>query len=49
MNEHEADFVIQLCVYLLHQGYDDEEITILTTYAGQKQLLKTVSVSIISL
>lgn len=34
-NLHEAKFVVALCRYLLHQDYDPEKITILTTYSAQ--------------
>lgn len=34
-NEYEAEFLIQLCKYILMQGYKPEQVTILTTYTGQ--------------
>ncbi|NXG51676.1 ZNFX1 protein, partial [Psilopogon haemacephalus] len=34
-NPHEAHFVVELCRYLLYQGYQPSQITILTTYTGQ--------------
>lgn len=34
-NEHEAKFTVALCKYLLQQGYDGSQITILTPYTGQ--------------
>ncbi|NXX41716.1 ZNFX1 protein, partial [Tricholaema leucomelas] len=34
-NPHEAHFVVELCKYLLYQGYQPSQITILTTYTGQ--------------
>ncbi|XP_072259873.1 NFX1-type zinc finger-containing protein 1 isoform X2 [Pyxicephalus adspersus] len=34
-NIHEAEFVVELCKYLLHQEYKPSQITILTTYTGQ--------------
>ncbi|NXO70779.1 ZNFX1 protein, partial [Phainopepla nitens] len=34
-NPHEACFVVELCKYLLYQGYNPSQITILTTYTGQ--------------
>ena len=34
-NIHEADFVVALCRYLLQQGYQKSQITILTMYTGQ--------------
>ena len=35
VNQHEAEFLVQLCLYLLRQGYKSSQITILTTYTGQ--------------
>ena len=46
INEFEADFLIQLCLYLILQGYNGHGITILTPYTGQMFLLKKVSVFI---
>ena len=34
-NDHEADFVVALCSYLLLQGYEGNQITVLTMYTGQ--------------
>ncbi|XP_041454409.1 NFX1-type zinc finger-containing protein 1-like [Lytechinus variegatus] len=34
-NLHEVDFTVELCRYLLNQGYKPEQITILTAYTGQ--------------
>ena len=34
-NQHEVEFIVQLCRYLLHQGYQPQQITILTPYFGQ--------------
>ena len=34
-NDHEADFLIALCKYLLKQGYRPTQITVLTMYRGQ--------------
>ncbi|XP_038052474.1 NFX1-type zinc finger-containing protein 1-like [Patiria miniata] len=34
-NQHEAEVLVGLCKYLLDQGYDRSQITILTTYKGQ--------------
>ncbi|KAJ4436029.1 hypothetical protein ANN_18655 [Periplaneta americana] len=34
-NKHEAEFLIALGCYLIHQGYQPSQITILTTYSGQ--------------
>ena len=39
-NTHEAKFVVELTLYLLVQGYKEEEITILTFYNGQKYLIE---------
>ncbi|XP_038070448.1 NFX1-type zinc finger-containing protein 1-like [Patiria miniata] len=34
-NQYEAEVLVELCKYLLHQGYERSQITILTTYTGQ--------------
>ncbi len=34
-NPHEAKFLTALCDYLIKQGYDQSEITMLTLYSGQ--------------
>ncbi|KAG4066118.1 hypothetical protein HA402_010320 [Bradysia odoriphaga] len=39
-NEYEANYVTQLCRYLILQGYKASQITILTTYIGQMFLIK---------
>uniref|UniRef100_A0A7N6AWJ7 RZ-type domain-containing protein n=1 Tax=Anabas testudineus TaxID=64144 RepID=A0A7N6AWJ7_ANATE len=39
-NQHEAEFVVALCRYLLLQDYKPEQITILTTYTGQLHCLR---------
>ena len=39
-NPHEAAFLVALCNYLLLQGYDRSQITILTMYTGQLLLLQ---------
>ncbi|KAK7877831.1 hypothetical protein WMY93_031503 [Mugilogobius chulae] len=39
-NRHEAEFVVALCQYLIHQEYKREQITILTTYTGQLLCLR---------
>ena len=39
-NYHEAKFIAELCRYLLLQGYDQSQITILTPYTGQLVKLK---------
>ena len=39
-NHHEAEFLVALCKYLLLQGYERKQITILTMYTGQLLLLQ---------
>ena len=39
-NRHEAEFLVAFCNYLLLQGYDGTQITILTMYTGQLLLLQ---------
>ena len=39
-NNHEAEFMVALCEYLLLQGYKESQITVLTMYTGQLLLLK---------
>ncbi|KAJ8042122.1 NFX1-type zinc finger-containing protein 1 [Holothuria leucospilota] len=39
-NLHEATFLSALCKYLLQQGYNTDQITILTAYMGQVRYLK---------
>ncbi|XP_046560628.1 LOW QUALITY PROTEIN: NFX1-type zinc finger-containing protein 1-like [Haliotis rubra] len=39
-NEFEARYVVALCEYLMKQGYERSQITILTTYSGQLLKLK---------
>lgn len=39
-NTYECNYVLQLASYLLNQGYDKSQITILTTYMGQRQLIQ---------
>ena len=39
-NPHEAAFLVDLCFYLLLQGYRPSQITILTMYTGQLLLLQ---------
>ncbi|XP_033625660.1 NFX1-type zinc finger-containing protein 1-like isoform X1 [Asterias rubens] len=34
-NQYEAEVLVEMCRYLLHQGYEPTQITILTTYLGQ--------------
>ncbi|KAI9485981.1 MAG: RNA helicase [Benjaminiella poitrasii] len=40
VNEHEAKLSAKLSVYLLLQGYKTKDITIITMYSGQKQMIK---------
>lgn len=42
-NEHEAEFLVELADYLLNQGYEPDQITILTTYSGQMLRLKALA------
>ena len=35
VNKHEASYLVELCHYLLKQGYSHKQITILTMYRGQ--------------
>lgn len=35
LNEHEAELIVELCRYLILQGYEKSQVTILTTYSGQ--------------
>ncbi|XP_059472573.1 NFX1-type zinc finger-containing protein 1-like [Neocloeon triangulifer] len=48
-NPYEASFLISLCQHLLKQGYDPNQITMLTTYKGQmyqmKSMIKSISPS----
>ncbi|KAG0349212.1 hypothetical protein BG004_000867 [Podila humilis] len=39
VNTHEANMIARLSVYILQQGYDPSEITILTMYSGQRSLI----------
>ncbi|KAF7723771.1 hypothetical protein EC973_001684 [Apophysomyces ossiformis] len=39
-NEHEAQMAAKLTTYLLLQGYQPEDITIITMYAGQRSTIK---------
>ena len=41
-NAHEAQFMLQLCSYLVHVGYAAEDIVLLTTYLGQQRLISQV-------
>ncbi|CAC5423957.1 NFX1-type zinc finger-containing protein 1 [Mytilus coruscus] len=40
-NEHEAEYVKELCTFLLKQGYKRSEITILAAYTGQMFLIRS--------
>ncbi len=39
-NRHEAEFLVGLCYYLIQQGYQPSQVTILTTYMGQLSIFK---------
>ena len=39
-NDHEAKYLVALCKYLLQQGYNPSQITILVTYTGQLLVMK---------
>ena len=39
-NDHEAEFMVALCRYLLCQGYKQSQITVLTMYIGQLLVIK---------
>lgn len=41
-NMHETTYALHLASYLVNQGYEKSEITILTTYMGQRQQTQTV-------
>ncbi|CAF0978486.1 unnamed protein product [Adineta steineri] len=45
-NEFEAKYVIELSKYLIKQGYQAQQITILVMYLGQRQLIAKQSKSI---
>lgn len=34
-NVYEAEFIVELCRYIILQGYETSQVTILTTYSGQ--------------
>ena len=40
-NRYEARFIVGLCEYLLLQGYSPRQMTVLSPYKGQIQLIKT--------
>lgn len=35
LNTYEAEFIVELCRYIILQGYETSQVTILTTYSGQ--------------
>lgn len=35
LNKHEAEFIVELCRYVILQGYETSQVTILTCYSGQ--------------
>ncbi|CAF3707173.1 unnamed protein product [Rotaria sordida] len=39
-NPYESNYILQLADYLIKQGYDKNDITILTTYMGQRQQIQ---------
>ncbi|XP_074653872.1 NFX1-type zinc finger-containing protein 1-like [Tubulanus polymorphus] len=39
-NVHEAEYISKLCRYLIMQGYNSNQITVLTPYSGQLHQLK---------
>ncbi|KAM8945862.1 LOW QUALITY PROTEIN: NFX1-type zinc finger-containing protein 1 [Pelodytes ibericus] len=41
-NRHEAQFIVELCKYLICQDYKPSQITILTTYTGQLFCLRNL-------
>lgn len=41
-NPYEANFVVALCRYLILQGYQTSQVTILTTYSGQLYQIKSL-------
>ena len=44
-NVHEAQFLTALCRYLIQQGYEREQITVLTAYSGQLLKLRRAMLS----
>ncbi|XP_059164905.1 NFX1-type zinc finger-containing protein 1-like [Physella acuta] len=42
-NSHEAKYLVALCKYLLLQGYESSQITILATYTGQVFAIKKLT------
>ncbi|XP_077298497.1 NFX1-type zinc finger-containing protein 1-like [Arctopsyche grandis] len=45
-NKHEAHFIISLAKYLIQQGYEASDITILSTYSGQMFYIRDLKKSI---
>jgi superfamily I DNA and/or RNA helicase len=39
-NPYESNYILRLADYLINQGYEKNEITILTTYMGQRQQIQ---------
>ncbi|KAF9556582.1 hypothetical protein EC968_008163 [Mortierella alpina] len=39
VNEHEVGIAVKLTIYLLQQGYDPSDITVLAMYAGQRNMI----------
>ena len=48
-NEYEALYAVKLTRHLVLQGYNPEEITVLTTYIGQMFLIQKVRKGILLL
>ena len=42
VNQHEAEFLVELCLYLRRQCYESSQITILTTYTGQMFVIRDI-------
>ncbi|KAG0196215.1 hypothetical protein BGX28_010420, partial [Mortierella sp. GBA30] len=40
VNEHEIGIAVKLTIYLLQQGYESSEITVLAMYAGQRNMIQ---------
>lgn len=40
INKHEASFIVEMCRYIILQGYNTSQVTILTTYSGQLHLIR---------
>lgn len=43
-NNTEADMALALANYLMQQGYEPEDVTILTAYSGQMFYMKKVRI-----